>query len=158
MALAHKIIPRGVCPYIYVKTIVEVEPTRQEVCKQWQQGRRRGASRRLQVVPRVLPLHRYCNESSPDYVGVYLYLLSKAAEARAHYDFRLVDQTAGSSSSIYCLMTPHVFSTIITNEDNRGPVKFMKRSELESSVYLQDDRLIIECDVTVFKEETQLVS
>ncbi|RCV38479.1 hypothetical protein SETIT_8G145900v2 [Setaria italica] len=29
---------------------------------------------------------------------------------------------------------------------------FKKRSEVESSMYLQDDRLIIECNVTIFKE------
>jgi speckle-type POZ protein len=90
-----------------------------------------------------------------DNVAAFLELLSENAEVRAHYDFRLVEHATGSSCSVYSTAVPQVFDTLDVREVNCyawGADKLMERSKLEESVYLLDDRLVIECDVTVFME------
>ncbi|OEL33331.1 BTB/POZ and MATH domain-containing protein 2, partial [Dichanthelium oligosanthes] len=92
-------------------------------------------------------------------VIVYLELMSKNAEVRALFDFRLVDQATGQATAIHCNATPVVvFSTIeqeIKSPDKAasyGTFSVKKSSELEASSYLRDDCLIIQCNVTVIKE------
>jgi speckle-type POZ protein len=90
-----------------------------------------------------------------DYVSVFLVILSEGAEARALYDLRLVDHASGRSSSVESrLQAPTVFSFLDAGENHSawGAPAFMKRSELEGSAYLRDDRLVIECDLTVINE------
>ncbi|KAL6843293.1 hypothetical protein ACP4OV_027006 [Aristida adscensionis] len=97
----------------------------------------------------------YGDSDSDDNVAVFLELLSPNAEVRAHYDLRLVDRTTGLSASIAGTAVPQVFDTIDAREDNAiawGTEEFIKRGELEESVYLIDDCLVVECDVTVIKE------
>lgn len=96
-------------------------------------------------------------DDDEDNVAVFLELLSANAEARAHYDFRLVDLATGSSSSVSSTAVPLVFNTLdgSSREENSyawGTDEFMERTELEASSYLQDDLLVVECDVTVIKE------
>jgi speckle-type POZ protein len=90
-------------------------------------------------------------ELERDYVGVYLELLSNSAEVRVHCDFRLIDQTTKSSVSVFCWPDPCLVNTVdrSKNISTRGAPKFLKRRELEDSTYLRDDRLVIECVVTV---------
>ncbi|RLN04513.1 BTB/POZ and MATH domain-containing protein 2-like [Panicum miliaceum] len=96
-------------------------------------------------------------DESTGYVSVYLKLLSQKAKVRASYDFRLVDQTTGSSSMIMCSKVQDVYdfdTTVSIGEFDRagwGHVKFMKCSDLEASAFLRDDRLVIECDITVIQ-------
>ncbi|CAL4997588.1 unnamed protein product [Urochloa decumbens] len=97
-------------------------------------------------------------EESKGFVGVYLELLTKNVEVKALYDFRLVDLTTGSPSVIFQCNPPSQFNTVdaTKNANSWGVMtnKFLERKELEasSSVYLRDDRLMIECDITVVNE------
>lgn len=90
-----------------------------------------------------------------DYISVYLQLLGKTgktAEVRASCDLRLVDQCTGLSSSVH-KTGPRIF-----NSDDASTAyaprfqSFKRRSEIENSVYLKNDRLTIECIITVMKK------
>ncbi|KAL6659227.1 hypothetical protein ACP70R_003267 [Stipagrostis hirtigluma subsp. patula] len=86
-------------------------------------------------------------EDNGDYISVFLVLMTKDAEVRALYDFRLVNLVNGMSPWACCSAPPaSVFSDV---SPSWGHPKFKKRSSLESSLYLRDDRLVIQCDVTV---------
>jgi speckle-type POZ protein len=89
-----------------------------------------------------------------DTVAAFLELLSKNAVARAHFDIRLVDQATGLSTSFYCTAVPQAFDTTDAKEETpiaRGWDEFA-RTALQEFAYLCNDRIVIECDVTVFKE------
>ncbi|KAE8808642.1 TD and POZ domain-containing protein 4 [Hordeum vulgare] len=88
-----------------------------------------------------------------DHISVYLELLSKRTKVRASCDLRLVDQCTGLSSSVH-KTGPRLFSF---DDSTRFAPQFSelkKRSEIEGegSVYLRDDRLTIECMVTVMEK------
>ena len=91
----------------------------------------------------------YLIKADEDHISVYLELMDKA-KVRASCDLRLVDQSTGLSASVH-KTDPRMF---ISGCSKFAPQTclFKKRSELEPSVYIKDDRLIIECVVTVFKE------
>ncbi|KAL6843279.1 hypothetical protein ACP4OV_026992 [Aristida adscensionis] len=96
---------------------------------------------------------RYCPDGDSgvdnvDYVSVFLALLTKNAEVKLLYDLKLLNQVTGFSSTILSVHKPEVFIST-SSLCSRGYKKFMKRSTLEASPYLRDDRLVIECDVTV---------
>ncbi|KAK1684193.1 hypothetical protein QYE76_045041 [Lolium multiflorum] len=92
------------------------------------------------------------NAEKKDCVSVFLQLLSKGTKVRALYYFRLVNLASGLSSSVVsCLESPKVFNPLDTTFA-WGSCNFKKWSELEQSAYLQHDRLVIECDLTVIKE------
>ena len=88
-------------------------------------------------------------KADENHISVYLELMDKA-KVRASCDLRLVDQSTGLSVSVH-KTDPRMF---ISGCSKFAPQTclFKKRSELEPSVYIKDDRLIIECVVTVFKE------
>ncbi|CAL5011198.1 unnamed protein product [Urochloa decumbens] len=109
--------------------------------------------------------YRWCIRCYPDgyttdskgFVSVYLELLSKNAKVRAHFELKLVNQKDGYSPVIWCTNAPVLFNTrdAATNPTISWGIatsKIMERKELEASLYLKDDRLIIECHVTVLKE------
>ncbi|CAL4997597.1 unnamed protein product [Urochloa decumbens] len=97
-------------------------------------------------------------EDSKGFAGAYVQLLTKNVEVKALFDFRLVDLTTGSASMIYQAKAPSLFDTVDASKihDAWGTrnSKLLERKELEasSSVYLCDDRLVIECDITVVNE------
>lgn len=103
--------------------------------------------------------YRWCLGWYPDgtdegkeYLPVFLLLLSKPAELRVLYDLRLVNKASGLSSAVdSCLKSPRVFSHL-DEQDKLVALGLMKKSELDGSGLLQDDRLVIECDLTVIKE------
>ncbi|TVU42430.1 hypothetical protein EJB05_08835, partial [Eragrostis curvula] len=85
-------------------------------------------------------------EDDKDYVSVFLDLVSQGVTVRVIYDFRLVEPATGLSSSVsscskvFCAVHPSF-----------GVSKFKKRSDLEGT-YVQNDCLVIECEVTAIKE------
>jgi speckle-type POZ protein len=85
-----------------------------------------------------------------DYLSVYVYLVSKnvVTRVRASVQLSLVDVTRSSP--------PHTMTTEIDCSSGynsfSGIQQFKKRSELEGSPYLRDDRLTIECIITLDKE------
>uniref|UniRef100_A0ACD5V6X1 Uncharacterized protein n=1 Tax=Avena sativa TaxID=4498 RepID=A0ACD5V6X1_AVESA len=91
-------------------------------------------------------------KEAKDYVSVYIELLVKGPKVRAHYDFRLVNQESGLSASVRSCLEPSVEFNSLDKTKTWGYSNFKKRSDLEKSAYLRDDRLIIECDLTVVKE------
>ncbi|CAL5007458.1 unnamed protein product [Urochloa decumbens] len=106
-------------------------------------------------------LHYYpdgdSRKESKGFVGVYLELMTKNVEVKALSDFRLVDLTTGLPSVIFQGKQPRLFNTVDATKraNSWGLVtnKFLERKELEaSSVYLRDDRLVIECDFTIVNE------
>ncbi|KAM0905552.1 hypothetical protein ACQ4PT_017302 [Festuca glaucescens] len=88
-----------------------------------------------------------------DHVSVSLKLVSISAEdVPALFDLRLVNKASGLSSSLdSCLESPRVFSSLDPSKDAFA-VGVIKKSKLEESALLQDDCLMIECDLTVIKE------
>lgn len=95
-------------------------------------------------------------ESDDDYISVFLELMTKDAEVRTIFDIRMLDQYTDDSSCVLVSTTNNtrrVFGT--TNFKSKclvwGSKNFIRRSELEGSVYLRDDRLMIECNLTVIK-------
>ncbi|KAL6659079.1 hypothetical protein ACP70R_003119 [Stipagrostis hirtigluma subsp. patula] len=90
------------------------------------------------------------SEDNEDYVSVYVELMS-CAKLRASCDIRLVDQSTGLSSSVD-RTEPRMFNYGDNTRYAPQTYHFMERSALESSVYLQDDRLVIECIVTVMRK------
>ncbi|CAD6265790.1 unnamed protein product [Miscanthus lutarioriparius] len=98
--------------------------------------------------------HNWCIKYYPNgnadncknYASVFLELVSKNTEATVLYDFRLVNQATGLSSSLFS-------SKALFNDEKPswGPRKFIIKSDLEASGYLKDDCLEIECDLTVIK-------
>ncbi|KAJ1255686.1 hypothetical protein BS78_K171300 [Paspalum vaginatum] len=63
------------------------------------------------------------------------------------YDFRLVNQVSGLSSSVFTNLA--VFNA--PKPLSWGRRRFMKKSDLEALGYLKDDCLEIECDLTMIK-------
>ncbi|KAG2582547.1 hypothetical protein PVAP13_6KG199200 [Panicum virgatum] len=137
----------------------------------YSQHRALGAGTFIQSAAMDVGGYRWCircypngdsRKESKGYVGVYLELLSKKAEVRALYELWLVDQEKGGrcSSLIYSARAPTLFST--RDAAAGGPKvcwgagwnKLMEWNALEasSSPYLKDDRLVIECHVTVIRE------
>ncbi|CAN6215016.1 unnamed protein product [Urochloa humidicola] len=90
------------------------------------------------------------SEDHAGHVAVFLHLLTKNARARASAEFRLIDQATGqSSSSTVPAAAPPLK---VTEGTEFGTSRFMERRELETSPYLREDCLVIECDVLVIKE------
>ncbi|CAL5011261.1 unnamed protein product [Urochloa decumbens] len=82
-------------------------------------------------------------EGFEDSVSIYLVLMGEATEVRALFDFRMVGAATGVSTSVHA--EDRVFSS---DCPTWGAGNLMEKSELVAS-YLRDDRLVIECDVTV---------
>ncbi|XBI85147.1 hypothetical protein VPH35_093336 [Triticum aestivum] len=89
--------------------------------------------------------------NSKDYISVYLELLSCNTKVRASCNLRLVDQCTRLRSSVH-KTGPKIFSYDDFNSFAPRIPYFKRRSEIEGSPYLKDDRLMIECVVTVFKK------
>uniref|UniRef100_A0ACD5VUY8 Uncharacterized protein n=1 Tax=Avena sativa TaxID=4498 RepID=A0ACD5VUY8_AVESA len=89
------------------------------------------------------------NVGSEGYVSVFLMRLTKDAEVRASYTLKLVNSVRGRSVMLLPSRTLRVF-----NSSTRywGSRTFMKRTVEQESMYLRDDRLLIECDLEVIKE------
>ncbi|CAL4997574.1 unnamed protein product [Urochloa decumbens] len=88
-----------------------------------------------------------------DRIMVLLVLRSENVKVRASYELRLFDQNTGSSVSVY-KSDPRLYEFV--NFDDRGSyiASFAgQRSLFESSTYLRDDRLRMECIVTVIKSQ-----
>jgi speckle-type POZ protein len=88
-------------------------------------------------------------EHEPDSIFIVLHFHGNgAAKVRASYDLRLVNQTTRLPSPVSCKETREF------DRDNLISVAptSIKRSDFESSIYLWDDRLTIECNIIVFKE------
>ncbi|OEL15728.1 BTB/POZ and MATH domain-containing protein 1 [Dichanthelium oligosanthes] len=100
---------------------------------------------------RIYPdgLHR---GDSGDSFCICLELLSEKAEVRALYYFRLMHH-AGAPWPACWRNTPTLFTTMDASK-NRGLdlFKYIGTSDMKSSGHIHDDRLVIECDVTVVKE------
>ncbi|XP_062196532.1 BTB/POZ and MATH domain-containing protein 1-like [Phragmites australis] len=90
----------------------------------------------------------HAGEENSPFVSVYLELMEKksAAEVRAIYDLRLVDQLTGTSKVLFNLVVPRAFSG---ESPAWGARWFMRRTELEASTFLREDKLVIECQITV---------
>ncbi|KAL6659086.1 hypothetical protein ACP70R_003126 [Stipagrostis hirtigluma subsp. patula] len=97
--------------------------------------------------------HRWCvrfypdgdgREDSADCVSVHLERRSKGTDVRAFFGFRLTKKVTGLS--FLESNTPMVFKN---TKLSCGYKRFMKRTDLEASQFLQKDRLVIVCDVAV---------
>ncbi|KAI4968164.1 hypothetical protein ZWY2020_005276 [Hordeum vulgare] len=86
-----------------------------------------------------------------DFISVYLELMSKGAKVRGSCDLRLVDQITGLSASMH-----KTGLRTFDPADHLGRFAphiryFKKRGDVESA-FVANDRLTIECIVTVIKE------
>ncbi|KAF7012090.1 hypothetical protein CFC21_026324 [Triticum aestivum] len=91
-----------------------------------------------------------------DYVSVCVELQSKKSVVRALYDLKLT----GLSSLIFSRPSSFPAFDSCKNEHFRGAYTFMRRGVLEASPrkYLQDDCLVIQCDVTVLLKKIPAVA
>ncbi|KAF7070352.1 hypothetical protein CFC21_075875 [Triticum aestivum] len=93
-------------------------------------------------------------EAGDGYVSVFVVLLTKNAEVRALNNWMLVNGVSGQSIVVLSGKAPRVF-------DRKMPAwgvpKFMKTTAEVESVYLQNDRLLIECEVNVIKESLDIL-
>ncbi|KAK1684196.1 hypothetical protein QYE76_045044 [Lolium multiflorum] len=121
-----------------------------------------GATESIQSAPFSVGGYEWCircyldgineRKEDKDYIPVFVHLLSRPANVRALYDMRLVNKASGLSSPVAsCLKSPTVFSTIDGWKKSIAG-GLVVRSELEGSALLQDDCLVIECDLTVIKK------
>jgi speckle-type POZ protein len=94
-------------------------------------------------------------QENQDSISVYLQLMSKRATVRASYDLRLVDQCTGLPLSVH-KEGPRIFNSDDHTAFAPQDLKFKRRSEIENTAYIRDDRLTIECVVAVM--ETPLVT
>uniref|UniRef100_A0A8I6XUW6 Uncharacterized protein n=1 Tax=Hordeum vulgare subsp. vulgare TaxID=112509 RepID=A0A8I6XUW6_HORVV len=86
-----------------------------------------------------------------DYISVYLVLVNNRTKLRASCDLRLLDHYTGCSFSVH-KTGPRIFNAAdITRVAPQAPC-FMRRDQIEGSAYLRDDRLTIECVLTVFNK------
>uniref|UniRef100_A0A8R7UMM5 BTB domain-containing protein n=1 Tax=Triticum urartu TaxID=4572 RepID=A0A8R7UMM5_TRIUA len=90
-------------------------------------------------------------KENQDYITVYLELMSKTTKVRASCDLRLVDQCTGLRYSV-SKTGPRIFNSEDSTRYAPQTAQFKRRSEIEGSAYLRDDRLKIECIVTVFEK------
>ncbi|CAL5007548.1 unnamed protein product [Urochloa decumbens] len=95
----------------------------------------------------------------PDYAAAALALcrpVPAATVVRASYELRLINQSTGLSVPLY-KGGPRVFNP---NGRNKGVGlgRLIKRSVMEDSPYLQNDRLKLEYGITVIKEPLQTES
>ncbi|GJN36666.1 hypothetical protein PR202_gb25548 [Eleusine coracana subsp. coracana] len=86
--------------------------------------------------------------ASQGYVGVALELMSPSSGVRATFDIGLVNHRTGLSQVIVNVGEPQLYSNALTRS-LFGFYPLMKTSELEVSEFLQDDCLIIQCDLRV---------
>lgn len=100
---------------------------------------------------------RFHRELCKDYAAVLLFLRSKNKDAkvRASFQLSLVDVTGRSP--------PHTMAETHDFDSGRksffsGFYRFKERSELEASPYLHDDRLTIECVITILKDARSFVN
>ncbi|CAL5011147.1 unnamed protein product [Urochloa decumbens] len=85
-------------------------------------------------------------------ISVHLVLHSKGAKVRASCDLSLVDKTTGSPWLVLRMPEPREFKYGDTSMYFPESA-FMDHAMLEASpAYLRDDRLVIQCDVTVIKD------
>jgi speckle-type POZ protein len=88
------------------------------------------------------------SEEDKDYVSAFVQRIGNGGEVRALLELKLVEEASALSLLVVSKGTPLVFKTGIL----MGCQKLKKKSELEASPYLRDDRLVIECEITVIKE------
>ncbi|CAO2168440.1 unnamed protein product, partial [Urochloa humidicola] len=85
------------------------------------------------------------------HISVYLELMSQGTKVRASCDLNLINQSMGLPSLVHRTEL-RVFNSSDVSKYAPDTSLFKKRSELEASGYIQDDRLVIECIVTVITE------
>ncbi|TVU42600.1 hypothetical protein EJB05_09018, partial [Eragrostis curvula] len=95
--------------------------------------------------------HAFELYSSLDHVAVTLELMTKDAMVMASYDMGLVDQVTGARYFPIESDTAEFDTSRAAGQSRWFLSRFMKKTELESSPYLRDDRLVIECSLAVIK-------
>ncbi|KAF0900525.1 hypothetical protein E2562_032121 [Oryza meyeriana var. granulata] len=96
-----------------------------------------------------------------EFVSVFVKMMSNKGKAAARFDLRLIDRATGLSQSVYRAAQPMVFDYSVKHKKckgKRGTRAFMRRSDLESSAFVRDDRLIIECVVEVVVNDSETAS
>jgi speckle-type POZ protein len=120
-----------------------------------------GAGRFIRSAPFTVGGFDWCVRFYPDGLHradtgdsfcVCLELLSERAEVRALYHLRLVHHN-GAPWPAFWRNKPTLFTTMEASK-NRGLdiFKFIGTSDRQASGHIHNDRLVIECDVTVIKE------
>ncbi|EAZ06057.1 hypothetical protein OsI_28297 [Oryza sativa Indica Group] len=92
-------------------------------------------------------------EDSMDYVSVYLELMTENAKAMAFYTLGLVDPVTGGIRCNWSRSSPRLFDSSDSSRFGPRSPLFIPRSdlEMEESGYIVNDRLTVECEVTVTK-------
>ncbi|EMS47704.1 BTB/POZ and MATH domain-containing protein 2 [Triticum urartu] len=93
------------------------------------------------------------SDGREEYISVYLELMSKYVEALAFVDLRLINQVTGDACTICAEnRVPNQFRSSSFEEASWGREKFISKRALKDSGYIRDNRLVIECVITVIHE------
>ncbi|KQJ94939.1 hypothetical protein BRADI_3g14233v3 [Brachypodium distachyon] len=91
-----------------------------------------------------------------DFISVFVEFMSKYGEATALVDLRLVNQVTGKPKSFCAILgedkIPFRFKSDSFTDATWRDERFIRRQALKDSVYVRDDRLVIECAITVLGE------
>ncbi|TVU42485.1 hypothetical protein EJB05_08894, partial [Eragrostis curvula] len=90
-------------------------------------------------------------EDSSDYVAVSLELMTKGALVEVSYDMALVDMTTGMRWFGAKSEKAELDTRCADSFCRWCLSRFQRRDELETSPYLHDDRVVIECTLTAIK-------
>uniref|UniRef100_M8AXW4 Speckle-type POZ protein-like protein n=1 Tax=Aegilops tauschii TaxID=37682 RepID=M8AXW4_AEGTA len=93
------------------------------------------------------------SEAAEGYVSLFLELLTKKAEVRATFNFMIVEPVEGKSILVCSFKEPLVFDP---TRSSWGVTNFMKTTTEVELVYLRNDCLMIECEVSVIKETLEV--
>ncbi|KAF7063365.1 hypothetical protein CFC21_069889 [Triticum aestivum] len=93
------------------------------------------------------------SEAAEGYVSLFLELLTEKAEVRATFNFMIVEPVERKSILVCSFKEPLVFDP---ERSSWGVTNFMKTTTEVESVYLRNDCLVIECEVSVIKETLEV--
>ncbi|GMH08382.1 hypothetical protein Nepgr_010222 [Nepenthes gracilis] len=97
-------------------------------------------------------------EDNAAYISLFIALASEGTDVRALFELKLLDQSGNGNDKVHTHFGRALESgpyTLKYHGSMWGYKRFFKRNLLETSEYLKDDCLLIECKVGVVKTHTE---
>ncbi|CAN1193175.1 BTB/POZ and MATH domain-containing protein 2 [Linum perenne] len=97
-------------------------------------------------------------EDNGNYVSLFIALASEGTDVRALFELTLMDQSGKERHKVHSHFGRNLETgpyTLKYRGSMWGYKRFFKRTQLETSDYLKDDKLVIRCCVGVVKSQTE---
>ncbi|CAI0466451.1 unnamed protein product [Linum tenue] len=97
-------------------------------------------------------------EDNGNYVSLFIALASEGTDVRALFELTLMDQSGKARHKVHSHFGRNLETgpyTLKYRGSMWGYKRFFKRTQLETSDYLKDDKLVIRCCVGVVKSQTE---